>query len=185
MSIANITNTAHVLFGTYELLNCCSLSGQLSRRSEDIHLPRYHNDITEDVTEFIKVIQTFQLHLPLPQESTLIHWYEYLFDYSNGCVGILKTWLIKALRNALTEESKTLTLKHLKLSEYSPSRRKLLREEALAGERRCQNETSFATPCMTQTKINQIDSKQQPSRKRCVGKRHPKRDPVGVDPDAS
>lgn len=182
-SIANITNTTHVLFGTYELLNCCSLSGQLSRRSEDIHLPRYHSDITEDVTEFIKVIQTFQLHLPLPQESVLTQWYEYLFDYSNGCVGILKTWLIKALRNALTEESKTLTLKHLKLSEYGSLRRKQLREEALAGERRCQNETSLATPCIT--KIDKIGSQKQPNRKGSVGKRHPKRDPVGGSLDAN
>lgn len=46
-SIANITNTTHVLFGTYELLNCCSLSGQLSRRSEDIHLPRYHRVVLQ------------------------------------------------------------------------------------------------------------------------------------------
>lgn len=37
-SIANLTGTVHILFGTYELLNCPTLNGQIGRRSEDIHL---------------------------------------------------------------------------------------------------------------------------------------------------
>ena len=115
-------------------LNCCRLSGQLSRRSDDIHLPRYRSEIQADVTEFVKVIQTFQHHLPLAQESALDQWYEYLLEYSIGCVGILKTWLIRALRNALIEDAKTLTRKHLQQSEYSAARRQQLREEAEAGE---------------------------------------------------
>ncbi|MGO9894333.1 MAG: ATP-binding protein, partial [Bryobacteraceae bacterium] len=40
-SLANRSNTVHVLFGTYELLRVRNLSGQLSRRSIDIHFPRY------------------------------------------------------------------------------------------------------------------------------------------------
>ncbi|BAY14129.1 ATP-binding protein (plasmid) [Calothrix sp. NIES-2098] len=63
-SIANITGTVHILFGTYDLLNCCRLSGQVNRRSDDIHLPRYLSDSKEDVTEFIRVLQTFQTHIP-------------------------------------------------------------------------------------------------------------------------
>ena len=40
-SIANCTGTVHVLLGTYELLAFRNLSAQLSRRSIDIHFPRY------------------------------------------------------------------------------------------------------------------------------------------------
>src|ERR1700730_9360585 len=40
-SLANRSNTVHVLCGTYELLRARNLSGQLSRRSIDIHFPRY------------------------------------------------------------------------------------------------------------------------------------------------
>ena len=181
-SIANVTNTTHALFGTYELLNCCSLSGQLSRRSEDIHLPRYLGEIQADVVEFIRVIQTFQHHLPLSRESALEQRYEYLLDHSIGCVGILKTWLTKALRNALAEESKTLTLKHLEQSEYSPARRKQLREEAEAGERRLRNEAFHAKPSKVDIADNQLnnDTKPQTQQGR-VGRRHPKRDPVGAN----
>ncbi|MCW5318120.1 hypothetical protein GTQ43_31530 [Nostoc sp. KVJ3] len=55
-SIANTTGTVHILFGTYDLLNCCRLSGQVSRRSEDIHLPRYCSDSkVSDVWRDIRV----------------------------------------------------------------------------------------------------------------------------------
>jgi hypothetical protein len=103
-SIANLTETIHVLFGTYDLLNCCTLSGQVSRRSADIHLARYFSEQSEDVEEFRRVIQTFQEHLPLLEEPNLMQHQDYLLDYSIGCVGILNAWLTKALRMALSEE---------------------------------------------------------------------------------
>src|SRR5262249_17530493 len=40
-SLASQTGCVHVLIGTYELLPCRNLSAQLSRRSLDIHFPRY------------------------------------------------------------------------------------------------------------------------------------------------
>lgn len=68
LSIANLTGTIHILFGTYELLNCPTLNGQVGRRSEDIHLSPYYADQPEDVAEFIRVTNTFQRHLPLQKE---------------------------------------------------------------------------------------------------------------------
>ena len=50
-SMASMTNTLHGLFGTYELLEFRNLSGQLSRRSIDIHFPRYQADCPEDLVE--------------------------------------------------------------------------------------------------------------------------------------
>ena len=41
-SLANMTNTVHVLIGTYDLLGLMNSSAQLSRRSIEIHFPRYH-----------------------------------------------------------------------------------------------------------------------------------------------
>ncbi len=40
-SLASLTDTVHILVGTYELLPFRNLSAQLSRRSIDIHFPRY------------------------------------------------------------------------------------------------------------------------------------------------
>src|SRR5207249_6305769 len=47
-SIANRTQTVHVLLGTYELLAFRNLSAQLSRRSVDVHFARYSADSPED-----------------------------------------------------------------------------------------------------------------------------------------
>lgn len=101
-------------------------------------------------------------------------------EYSIGCVGILKTWLIRAYRNALVEEAKTLTSKHLQRSEYSTARRQQLREEAEAGERHFQEgwSTLMDTNDPSSDKTHAV-------RKSRVGKRTPKRDPVGVRSDAS
>ena len=179
-SIANLTSTVHILFGTYELLNCPPLNGQVGRRSEDIHLERYQTHNPEDVAEFIRVIRTLQRHLPLEKEPDLEQHYEYLLDASVGCVGILKNWLTRSLLIALTEDALTLTFKHLKQGAFSGSRINKIREEALSGERRIGEEVSLK---------NRLDSDAHPtvptqassSKKGRVGKRLPKRDVVGIN----
>ena len=63
-SIANRTDTVHVLFGTYELLAFRNLSAQLSRRSVDIHFPRYRADDPKDREMFLNVVRSFEQQLP-------------------------------------------------------------------------------------------------------------------------
>jgi hypothetical protein len=179
-SIANVTGVVHILFGTYDLLNCCHLSGQVSRRSDDIHLPRYSTDNKEDIAEFMRVLRTFQAHLPLVEEPCLVEQYEYFLDYSVGSVGLLKTWLTKALRNALAENATTLNAKYIQQNEYSKARRQQIQQEAQAGEKRWHNEVATVTPSLTKEDVR------QPSQiKGRVGKRLAKRDPVGINLDVS
>jgi energy-coupling factor transporter ATP-binding protein EcfA2 len=64
-SLANRTKTVHVLFGTYELLAFRNLSAQLSRRSIDIHFPRYRLANPGDETAFRTVLRSFEQQLPL------------------------------------------------------------------------------------------------------------------------
>ena len=176
-SIANITRTTHVLFGTYELLNCCGLSGQLSRRSEDLHLSRYHLDAPQEVTEFLRILHTFQAHMPFPDPPSLDQWYEYLLQYSIGCIGILKHWLLRALRSAMLEDAPTLTLEHLQHTEISTTRYRQLQEEVKAGERQLHNDKpshAHSSPSKQSTQ-----PKPPSRRKGRVGTRKPKRDPVG------
>ncbi len=179
-SMANLTGTVHVLWGTYELLNCSTLSGQVGRRSEDIHLTPYEADKTEDISEFIKVIRTLQTHLPLKEEPLLENHYEYLFDGSVGCIGILKNWLTRSLRFAIAEHSATLTLKHLEQGAFSPSRINQIFQEAQQGKSRMAQESSFSPkPSLTISSSSSLDTGSH-SRKGRVGQRKPKRDPVGV-----
>jgi energy-coupling factor transporter ATP-binding protein EcfA2 len=105
-SMANRTGTVHVLCGTYELLPLLSLKDQLSRRAFYVHLPRYRIDTGDNaqIQQFMTVIAQFQKHLPLPKEPNIYGEYEYLFEGSLGCVGLLKEWLDRALARALDGE---------------------------------------------------------------------------------
>lgn len=110
-SLANMTQTVHVLIGTYDLLSLMNLSAQLSRRSVEIHFPRYHANQPEDLKEFTKLLRTFQRHLPLMEEPDLQGHSEYFYEQSLGCTGMLKTLLNKALGAALEQGELTLTPK--------------------------------------------------------------------------
>jgi energy-coupling factor transporter ATP-binding protein EcfA2 len=135
-SLANMTQTQHVLIGHYDLLGLMDLSAQLSRRSVEIHFPRYHLEQPEDLKEFKKLLRTFQRHLPLLKEPDLQSHFAYFYERSLGCIGMLKTMLNKALGTALEQGEQTLTAKHWERHAEPPSKLKAMLREILAGEQR-------------------------------------------------
>lgn len=97
-SLANLTGVPIVLCGHYELLVFRNLSAQLSRRSIDIHFRRYRADEKSELRIFKNVIWSFGRHLPLSEEPDLVEQWDYLYERSLGCVGVLKVWLLKGFR---------------------------------------------------------------------------------------
>jgi len=90
-SIKSLATTAEipiVLLGTYELLSFRNLSGQLSRRSVDIHFRRYRAERLDELKTFKNVLWSFQCHLPLHEEPDLIGKWDYFYERSIGCVGV-------------------------------------------------------------------------------------------------
>lgn len=179
-SLANLTGITHVLIGTYELLGFAQLSAQLDRRSLEIHFPRYHIDITEEMLAFKRTLLTFQRHLPLTGEPDLVARADYFYERSVGCVGVLKDWLTRALATALDDGQQTLT--NTVLERQALPSRKLLRmareiregEEALSANNPAQRELrALLGMSVESTEQHTAHS----SRK--VGKRKPVRDPVG------
>lgn len=178
-SLANLTGTTHILIGTYGLLSFAQLSAQLDRRSYEIHFPRYHIDIPEEMLAFKRIILTFQRHLPLAGEPDLVALAEYCYERCVGCVGVLKDWLTRALSAALEDGQATLTRTVLE-RQVLPTR-KLLQmareiregEEALAANNRSQTELRSLLGMPADSPERQI----QPSQK--VGVRNPVRDEVG------
>lgn len=177
-SIANKTQTVHVLFGTYELLNCQKVNGQVGRRSEDFHLARYHIDKQADCEEYKKVIKTLQRHLPVCSEPNLEKYTDYFMEYSLGCVGILKSWWYRSLKNALDDNAKTVRLKDFKAKALSSGRRNRIESEAIYGEK------DFAVLHKKENyDLSEIEPEKSPSQKpksKDVAERDPKRDPVGI-----
>lgn len=180
-SIANMSQTTHLLCGTYELLNCRTWNGQTGRRSADIHLPRYHAKETADYIELVRVIKTFLRHMPLRNEPDLEKYYDYIIEHCLGCVGILKDWLHRSLSYALDDSAKTLLLKHLKKRELDRIRRQQILEEAERGEQILKEEASPNTTTVSTPNTSENGKAKNKSQNGSKpGERKPKRDPVGL-----
>jgi hypothetical protein len=192
-SLANIATTTHVLLGTYDLLPFRNLSAQLSRRSVYIHFRRYHADSKPDLQAFKSVLFSFQHHIPLLEEPNLMKHWQYCYERSIGCVGILKDWLMRAYATALDEGSKTLTLRHLERQAISLSQCEKLAKEAIEGESELTDKKDSRLRLLallgldfpTESNSNEVNNKDgnyQSSYRKThqVGKRKPNRDRVGV-----
>jgi energy-coupling factor transporter ATP-binding protein EcfA2 len=189
-SIANRTETVHVLLGTYELLAFRNLSAQLSRRSMDLHFERYRADSPEDRQVFRSVLLTFQKQLPFATaETDLIGAWEFLYERSVGCVGILKEWLMRACVRAIKHSAVALSLEHLESTALSTSQCEKILAESREGENRLNDHAEARQRLRTLLGLEpQSRARSEPeadgvppSQKRKRGrppKRAPRRDPV-------
>lgn len=135
-SLASQTRTVHVLFGTYDLLAFRNLNGQLSRRSIDIHFARYRADAAAERQAFVGVVRSFARQLPLSVLPDLVSDWEFLYERSMGCVGVLKQWLTRSLSAALRKGESTLTRQNLESHALSVSQVDKILSEANEGELR-------------------------------------------------
>jgi GTPase SAR1 family protein len=183
-SLASLTRTIHVLVGTYELLAFRNLSAQLSRRSLDIHLRRYLADQPNDVIAFKNILMTFQKHLPLAEEPDLIARWDYFYERSIGCVGVLRDWLVRSLALALENGERSLNLGHLDRQGLSIAQCEKMLAEASEGEDVLTDHAEARTRLRRRMGLELIpDLPTSPVAKRTkrdVGARRPKRDPIGV-----
>ncbi len=186
-SLANRSNTIHVLCGTYELLRIRNLSGQLSRRSIDIHFPRYDATKASDRRTFARILQTFAEQMALPEPPDVMEHWEYLYERSVGCIGILKDWLVRALSAACRQSAPTLTLKHLERSALSVPQCDRLIEEASRGESQCREDADARSRLLLRLGLTPRGNADGPtpgaamdrSRQQRPGQRYPKRDVIG------
>lgn len=184
-SLASTTQTLHILVGTYDLLGLTHLSGQLSRRSGEIHFGRYRYEDPVEQQQFLRVLYTFQGYLPLSEAPDLVGRAEYFYERCLGCVGVLKTWLTQALAAALSEEQHTLT--HAVLERTALPVRNLVHmarelvdgEARVAGGERQMGEVRSLLGL--EPAAGAGTAKRSPGSKvsRTVGERKPHRDPVG------
>ncbi len=184
-----------MLAGTYDLLILRQLSGQLSRRTRHIHFARYRADTVEDVRDFQNVLWNFQVRLPLTTAPDLLRHWEFCYERSLGCVGLLKEWLTRALATGLAQKTPQVTLRHLEQQALSLADCQKIATEMLEGEailaeadgtrKRLRTLLAFAdapapgvrTAAAAGTSPTTSIPHQHTMR---VGERNPTRDPVGV-----
>lgn len=118
---------------------------------------------------------------------------EYLYEGCLGCVGILKTWLLRALTTALHAEAATLTRQDLE--QHAEPARRLLRiaQEIKEGEAWLKANPTHRTDLRSLLGMEQgvppastggasVVTAVPPSPRVPVGHRHPERDPIGELP---
>lgn len=185
-SIASRTQTIHVLIGTYELLSFRNLSGQLSRRSVDLHFSRYRAESKDDLRVFQNIVLTFQEQLPAEQQLDLVGMWDFLYERSLGCVGILKDWLARALSTAF--RAVRLDRRALERTALSTAQCEKILAEAREGEARLieTRECSSRLRCLLglsdsepQAQDGDAVMPMKPTRTRKPGVRRPKRDRIG------
>jgi hypothetical protein len=195
-SLASITEIPIVLIGTYELLALRNLSAQLSRRSVDVHFRRYRAEHSDELKTFKNVLWSFQNHLPVHEQPDLIEEWDYFYERSVGCIGVLKVWLTRALAKALKDGGKVLSHKHLERSALSVSQCQKMLEEAIEGEALLDDSREDRARLrrlmgleaqFTKSKNGHGESGENeetpgtPGKRRRPGERNPKRDPIGND----
>jgi len=180
-SIANITKVPHVLAGTYELLKFRNKSAQLSNRSIDVHIPRYRAENQLDLQQFQICILSLQDHLPVHEVNLLEHW-EFLYERSIGCVGILKLWLQRALGMYLTENKIEFSIDCLEKTALSITQCSTMAREAREGELELYETVEDRNFLLNALGINrknettEKESKNKNNRTKKVGQRNPTRD---------
>jgi len=190
-SIANRTQTVHVLLGTYELLAFRNLSAQLSRRCIDLHFERYRADSAADRQTFQNVLLTFQKQLPFTEaETDLMTMWQFLYERSVGCVGILKEWLMRACVRSIKQGTPALLPEHLEKTALSISQCEKILTESREGENRLSDGEDSKLRLRTLLGIESQSSERSipelftpscsPNRKSAkIGQRNPRRDPIG------
>lgn len=183
-SLANLTNSIFILFGTYQLSDLFDLNGQLGRRTNEIHFKRYDIHDARERQYFKSVINTFQSHLPLSDDSDLISYSDFLYERTIGCIGILKEWIDACLVDALNNNLTSINLELLRKYAPSPSKALKIAEEIKQGEDKFKQQEEKLYQLQSLLKLNTLkqEIKKESNEKNLkdVGKRNPTRDRVGI-----
>jgi DNA transposition AAA+ family ATPase len=180
-SLAIETGATIVLIGTYRLLDIRDMSGQLVRRSEIVHLPRYDIRIVEDQSEFFSVLNNFQRQLPLRKMPDLMKFSEFFYHKTGGGIGILKDWLTQCLEKHLRDPLSKFDRDFIEQNSMSNKALKTIIEEAMVGEEKLADIPIDELETLLNEGLPKIETPKEGKgkKKKTVGSRNPMRDPVG------
>ncbi|PEA52834.1 ATPase [Bacillus pseudomycoides] len=186
-SLANISGVLHILVGHYDLADFINLSGQLSRRVTDIHFARYNANNIDELKHFVNVLANLQQQLPLEKEPDLINHYDFIYERTLGCVGILKDWLSRCLVGTLNNGEVTISLQSLKKYALPISKIEVMMEEIKVGEDKFNEDKDKVIELRVRMgldkfnvdSVNQVSSNLHGNSKKNVGVRKAKRDVIG------
>lgn len=116
--LAESTGVVLIIVGAYPVLNIMNKSPHLLGRKRTVHLPRY-NYSESDALEFLKIAQGFLNKSRVEYDFKLKSEYNFLYEGSFGCIGLLQLWFSAAIAYALSTKSLLSRdiLKHVRLTD--------------------------------------------------------------------
>lgn len=195
-SLAVNLGVVFVLIGAYDLIGLNAGNGQLTRRCDVIHMPRYcldratltgQEDKSTDLDEFARAIESLAAVAPVQIEDGAVADVPFILAKSVGCIGIFRDWLNKACKKALAENNGILTKAIFESSALFNWQVKQLTVEACLGEKaledcseqelaRVLGVESIRTP---HEQSDELPVKRAGKKSGRVGLRGPSRDRVG------
>lgn len=189
-SMANLTLTPHVLFGSYQLLHFRNLNGQLSRRAKSIHFERYRLDHDSarkneaDKETFLRILKAFEERLPLRKPNDLPSQWKHYYCYTAGCVGVLYELLFAAVELVLTNSDEVISKKALQRCALELESCKTVAKEAKAGEKMLEQSQITEEELAAYLGIDLNDKQPDPPpmrrKKKKPGEPNPQRYPTGT-----
>jgi hypothetical protein len=188
-SLSGNSGVKIVLVGTYQLLEIMEQSAQLIRRSRVVHMARYSNGFKKDQDVFKNILRSFQAQMPIANLPDLDKHAEAFYLKSVGCIGILHSLLLAWFEHALKTGETGIEEAFLDGLIPNFSVMQVL-EEAFAGELKLRDVPLDLIKKMledhnkglqlpdTAKKVEKPKGKAGKNQNE-VGKRNPKRDPVG------
>jgi len=174
------TGVTLVLSGTYKLLDIMDQSGQLTRRSQIVHFPRYDMRIKEHRDDYWNVLHHVENRMQEIVPTAITGDARYFYQKSAGCVGILKDLANKCLNHALKEKISVIDRNFADRFAQPNNGLMTIITEACLGENRLANVTDDHLLDLLKNGILSdeptISSRAKPRR---AGQRNPRRDPVG------
>lgn len=139
-SLANESETAIILVGTYDILNILQASAnfvdQIHQRTHIVDFARYHEYDPEEIQCFGKTAKRLLNYMPFEEiDRKLVdrNW-KYLYMYSLGRIGTLKRWFLRAYSYAIEQKAKSLSMDHLEATRNSGNQIKMELKAIVDGE---------------------------------------------------
>lgn len=119
---ANTMNTKFVLFGTHEAKDLLNLNEQLARRIAPIYFPRYRGLEQEEVQQFMDFYKALVEEFDLKMTRDVGKDYQYIYNHSLGCPGLLVSWLHDAISYCIDKNLSSISKRVLKKTQKSHDR---------------------------------------------------------------
>lgn len=179
-TLADECSVPLLFVGTYELATFSSLSGQLARRTREVHFSRY-TGAAEDWLKFNSTLNFVASKVCLDFDPLEEQTAQYIFAGCIGCVGLLMDWFVRSLERALRHGRNAIARLDLEAEAWPAGKLERQLTEAQSGESTMRELQGDFDLLRTKLGLSKLRDRRG-ARHRSPGRRTPVRDEVGFPP---